>query len=110
MHIAWMSSPNERLRRARIKAGYATAAEAARAFGWNDVTYTSHENGARGITTRTAPRYAKAFHVATSWLLEGTGPESDREKEVVNRLRRLSAPDQDIVLALMESLAKRNPG
>jgi hypothetical protein len=41
---------------------------------------------------------------------EGTGPESDREKEVVNRLRRLSAADQDIVLALMESLAKRNPG
>ena len=37
----------KRLRHARVTAGYATAADAARAFTWNTNTYTSAENGNR---------------------------------------------------------------
>lgn len=64
-----MDTPADALRRARIKRGYATAADAARAFGWNTVTYTSHENGTRGIKIDAAERYAKAFNIDVGQLL-----------------------------------------
>lgn len=62
-------SPSQRLRKARIERGYETAADAARAHGWNLVTYASHENGSRGITRTAALKYAKAFHVPAARLL-----------------------------------------
>lgn len=64
-----MDDPHERLRSARTKAGFKEAAEAARAYGWNEVTYTSHENGTRGLRPAVAARYAKAFRVSPEWLL-----------------------------------------
>lgn len=64
-----MDTPADALRRARIKRGYATAADAARAFGWNVVTYTSHENGTRGIKIDAAERYSKAFNIELGQLL-----------------------------------------
>ena len=44
-----MSTPAERLRRAREAAGYATAAEGAARSGVKYYTYVQHENGTRGI-------------------------------------------------------------
>ena len=63
-------SENKRLQEARRKAGYENATDAARAFGWNPVTYGAHENGGRGLS-RQAERYAKAFGVTPEWLLYG---------------------------------------
>jgi hypothetical protein len=40
-----MSTLNERLRRARQKAGYNTATQAIDFFGWKSSTYRAHENG-----------------------------------------------------------------
>ncbi|ACB97373.1 transcriptional regulator, XRE family (plasmid) [Beijerinckia indica subsp. indica ATCC 9039] len=60
-----------RLRRARKNAGFPSATEAARAFGWNANTYRSHENGERGVRMAMAERYAKAFRVSVPWLLTG---------------------------------------
>lgn len=62
-------SPADKLRRARIARGFATAAQAARAHGWSVVTYTSHENGTRGLRPDAAARYAKAFGLSPSDLL-----------------------------------------
>jgi hypothetical protein len=62
-------SPADILRSARIARGFATAAEAARYFGWSDVTYTSHENGTRGLRKDTAERYAKAYGIDAATLL-----------------------------------------
>lgn len=76
-----MSEPNERLQIARRKAGYADATDAARAFGWNENTYRSHENGMRGLKTDVAERYAKAFRVSSAWLLTGEG-NADRQNTV----------------------------
>ena len=64
-----MRAPADILRDARISKGYATAADAARAHGWNSATYTSHENGTRGIRQDAARRYARAFGLSESELL-----------------------------------------
>lgn len=70
-----MTEPYERLKEARIKLGYESAAAAARAFGWGESTYASHENGARGLQPDTADKYAKAFKVPAEWLLYGKAPK-----------------------------------
>ena len=62
-----------RLKLARKAAGFKTASEASRRFGWNLNTYAGHEHGTRGITTRSAPVYAAAFGVRVEWLLLGHG-------------------------------------
>lgn len=66
-----MSEQYERLKEARRKAGYKTAAEAARALGISTATYSSHENGSRNLTTDTAQRYAAFFRNDAAWLLYG---------------------------------------
>lgn len=62
----------DRLKKARIAAGYESAAAAARAMG--DVsrfTYSQHENATRGIPRDAAIRYARFFGVSVEWLLTG---------------------------------------
>jgi transcriptional regulator with XRE-family HTH domain len=66
-----MSTPGERLRRAREAAGYATAAEGAERAGVKYYTYAQHENGIRGIPADKAARYAAAFGVEPQWILYG---------------------------------------
>ncbi|MEG8021821.1 hypothetical protein [Sphingomonas aerolata] len=59
----------ERLREARVQAGYASAAAAAAAFGFGVSTLTSHENGTRGYDIDAAVRYGRAFKVNPGRLL-----------------------------------------
>jgi SOS-response transcriptional repressor LexA len=66
-----MMEPSDRLQKARQEAGYENAVDAARAFGWGQSTYISHENGTRGLKPPVAERYAKAFRVTPEWLLYG---------------------------------------
>jgi hypothetical protein len=66
-----MMEPNDRLQKARRDAGYENAVDAARAYGWGQSTYISHENGTRGLKPDVADRYAKAFRVPAEWLLFG---------------------------------------
>lgn len=68
-----MTTMHDRLRSARIKAGFDSAAAAARAFGWPISTYAGHENGQRGFTPAVAERYADAFKVSVEWLTYGSG-------------------------------------
>jgi len=68
-----MDSLAERLRWARQKAGYESAADAVRAFGWTKTTYADHENGHRRPKIDQLKRYAQAFSVPWLWLHEG-GP------------------------------------
>ncbi len=71
-----METPADRLRRARAAAGYATAAEAAGRFGWNENTYKSHENGQRNLKPDVAERYAGALQVSPAWIQFGAMGES----------------------------------
>lgn len=68
-----MSEPDERLKEARIAAGYETAKAAAEAMGVPVPTYIQHENGARGLPPARAARYGRFFRVAPEWLLYGRG-------------------------------------
>lgn len=61
-----------RLKEAREKAGFKTAADAARSIGANPVTYTAHESGGREYDRHTALLYAKNFGVHPAWLYFGT--------------------------------------
>lgn len=74
-----MTEPNERLQLARSRAGYPDPTSAAKAFGWNDVTYRAHESAGRGIRRTVAEKYARAFRVSPAWLMhgEGEGPSSE---------------------------------
>jgi hypothetical protein len=69
-----MDDPADRLRIARLRAGYTTAKDAAEALGFPVSTYLSHENGSRGISAKRAVTYARKYKVREQWLLYGVGP------------------------------------
>lgn len=67
-----MLEPHERLKAARIAAGFETAPAAADAMGISHSTYMGHENGSRGFRAK-AVRYARMFKTTPEWLLFGRG-------------------------------------
>lgn len=68
-----MDERADRLRRARIDAGYRGPADAAEAKGWNVNTYKSNENGNAPFSFKKAKDYAKAYGVRPEWLYDGQG-------------------------------------
>jgi SOS-response transcriptional repressor LexA len=58
-----------RLRAARMKAGFASATDAAEAFGWGVAGYRHHENGTRNFGLDAAKKYGRAFRAKPGWLL-----------------------------------------
>lgn len=88
-----------RLRLGRERMGFKSMRAAARAHGWNENTYKSHEQGERqkdGLKTEYAEKYARAFQLNELWLLTGKGPpirdETDtawREMTPVERQRAI---------------------
>lgn len=72
---ALVNDKAERLRQARERAGYRSAANAARALGVSYPTYVAHENPNAPTSFRadSAERYARKFKVNLEWLLTGRG-------------------------------------
>lgn len=71
-----MQTPSERLKEARLRAGYKTAKAGAERVAIPYPTYAGHENGSRAYEPDDASRYARAFNVRREWLLFGDlGPE-----------------------------------
>lgn len=66
-----MMSTSERLRQARINAGFDSASKAAKMHGWGVSTYIAHENGQNEYSPERAKIYAKAFKTTAEWLLFG---------------------------------------
>lgn len=84
MHYArHMTDPAERLRIARLRAGFETGKEAAEAMGFPVSTYLAHENGSRGYPAKKAATYARKFKVREQWLLYGVGagPGTENQSE-----------------------------
>lgn len=67
-------SIGDRLRKARIDAGFKTAKAAAAYVRLPYPTYAGHENGSRGIKTSELHLYSEVFGVSESWLLFGSLP------------------------------------
>ena len=72
-----MNEQYERLKEARIAAGYGRAVDAALAMGVKLSTYTHHENGTAGLS-RVGQRYARFFGVSFEWLMTGRGAMKDK--------------------------------
>ncbi|MDK1386887.1 helix-turn-helix transcriptional regulator [Sinorhizobium sp. 8-89] len=66
-----MSDKAERLREARLKAGYRFASDAANALGVIASTYRAHENGQNDFELAEAKIYGRRFNVDPVWLLDG---------------------------------------
>jgi transcriptional regulator with XRE-family HTH domain len=68
----------DRLRAARLNAGYKSVAKAAAALGMSESSYRAHENGQNAFTADQAEKYAQAFGSDAGWLMFGddlSGPE-----------------------------------
>lgn len=105
-----MSDPAERLRIARLRAGYETAKDAAIAMGFPVSTYLAHENGSRGYPASKAFTYARKFKVREQWLLYGVGPgpgerEGGETAEVINIIEHLPEPRRAEALRYLRFLA-----
>lgn len=68
-----MGESNDRLRQARINAGFESAAAAAKRYGWTVSTYSSHENGQTPVPVEAAMEYGPRFRVSPAWILTGEG-------------------------------------
>lgn len=76
-------SSGDRLKEVREKR-FETAKAAADAFGWNEVTYRSHESGGRNFPLSTARKYAQAFGTTAAHLLGiGSGANSSPINQVI---------------------------
>lgn len=74
-----LSTPHGRLKWARARAGYASAAKFADAHGITEVTYRAHESGVNGIRAKVAQRYGPLLNISWSWLLSGVGSPDDQD-------------------------------
>jgi hypothetical protein len=72
-----MSTVGERLKQARLQAGYGTAADAARALDEHRQNVRDHEADRRGVSPEMAARYARRYGVSRDWILFG-GPDMKR--------------------------------
>jgi hypothetical protein len=70
--------PAERLKELREKRGFETAKAAADAYGWNEVTYRSHESGMRNIPVHAARKYAVAFNSSPAYILGVSSAAGDQ--------------------------------
>lgn len=100
-----MTGPHERLKQARAKL-FSEAKEAAEAMGIKDSTYFGHENGHRGITRKTAAKYAKRFKVNVEWLLYATGPR-DRKASALDEADDFDVEEQELLTIFIQTLKAR---
>lgn len=91
-----MNTISERLSWARAQAGFKSATDAARHYGWNENTYRSHENGAREPKREVAQQYAKAFKVSFDWLFLGTGQAKTDNKELDALINKYKQADDNV--------------
>lgn len=93
-----MSERHDRLRAARIAAGFLTQAEAIRRHAWNSNTYKSNENGNASFSFEQARVYAKAYKVRAEWLYSNVG--AMREQADVPIIGRVGADPTGRILRL----------
>jgi len=107
--------PHDRLREARSKAGYATAAAFAKAYDLPESTYRSHENGSRGLNVAAARHYGELLGLPWLWIMEGEIPSApgetrDEESETPAPEPRPAPPtprpriDIEVLAAILERI------
>lgn len=89
-----------RLQKARIAAGFKTAASLARRLGIGEPTLRAHEDGRNGYSTEQAQMYAAVLGIDAAWLLLGASPDEDLISTRIGlanaMIRKLREPIADI--------------
>lgn len=78
-----MDEPGDRLKQARLAAGFKSIAAAAEAKGFHKQNLGDHEAGRRGIKPEHAEQYARAFKVSPEWILLGVDTKKRPTIQVV---------------------------
>ena len=102
---------HERLKAARAAAGYKSAPEAARAFGWNINTTNSNENGNRTFSRTSAEKYARAYKCNLDWLLTGRGSMKGQDPEgaeIIDIWSRIPDRDRAAAKAMLKGLVNKD--
>lgn len=109
-----LKTPHERLRWARLKAGYKIASDGAKAAGVKPATYRSHERppeeDGRVIDESWAQLYGDTFGVHWPWLLSGQATPGTKyavESPLERRWQELPVADRKKALDLLD-IAKRS--
>jgi len=92
-----MSEMSERLRSARIAAGFSSAADAARALGLRPSTYSAHENGQNNFDPSDAEQYGQRFGVRAAWLLTGEEPKARWSKQLLDEPNTFGLPQPAVL-------------
>lgn len=71
------------------------AAEAARAIGVPEATYSAHENGSRGFRVDMAYKYARFYKIDLQWLLFGFG--NPRGPSIEDKVASLSKERRRVI-------------
>ncbi len=108
--------PKDRLKEARINAGYATPSDAAHAIKEiNKNTLISNENGNRPISRQAAVKYGRIFGVEPGWLLYGEGAEQpskitdlEQVKAILQRVDGLNKNNVDTIMTIISNSIKAN--
>lgn len=72
-----MDELKDRLRSARVRAGYETGTDAAHALGISVSTYLGYENGDRAPGRTAAAKLARGFRISLDWLVTGRHQSTD---------------------------------
>jgi len=103
--VPGMSNMSDRIRSARISAGFDTATEAAERLGMKPHAYRHYESGYRIPPTSRLAEMARAFRVDMEWLVSGKGGPEDTSAEIVDIWERISDQDKPAALQVLKSLA-----
>lgn len=101
----------DRLRKARIAAGFKSGADAVRRHSWGQNTYKSNENGNAPFSFARAKEYADAYGVRAEWLYDGNGPMRGNMVPVIGEVG--ADPSGTVLLARADNpwgLAPLPPG
>ncbi|GAB5387037.1 MAG: S24 family peptidase [Alphaproteobacteria bacterium] len=79
-----LESPANRLKQARINAGYPSARSFAEKHGLNVATYSNHEAGRRGLKEHALKQYAQLLGIAPEFLMFGGAPIAFGAKRAEN--------------------------
>lgn len=98
-------SMSDRLKHARMNAGYKTATAAINKLNWNGSTYRAHENGQNNFNVSHAEKYAKAYGVSAAWLLVGDLEDHKPRKQLTKqrnpKCKKNECPDKIYALAVL---------
>ncbi|HZF44728.1 MAG TPA: helix-turn-helix transcriptional regulator [Sphingomonadaceae bacterium] len=106
---------NERLRQARINAGFEKASDFAKAVGVQEGTYRHHENGTggRSVPLSAAKKYAAKLGIDLNWLLNGDGPDAApltaEDRELLARFKALPPAKRKSFLDILPEAPASQP-